>query len=292
MLVLSLGLGGCGGSSKPTLTIGARNTPEETILAQIYAQALRQAGYTVRANVNLGSEPADATKALARGRISGYPDHLSTPTGLSWGAGDPVPADPQKAYRQALGQLEAEDMTAFPPTPYSFTNLVGTLKPTADKRGLKTISDLEGQSEELTIAGVNGCHEAINCVEGLEKLYGLAFAGFIYNIAIPTEPFEAIETEFSDLAMLPSTDGRLSADKSQIATLEDNRHLFPAGNAIFVTTSQLADEAGSDFEATIVAAQKGLTLPVMQRLDAEVELEKRDPAAVAADYLKRAGSNG
>lgn len=59
-----------------------------------------------------------------------------------------------------------------------------------------------------------------------------------------------------------------------------------------MTRPKLVEEAGPDFEATIVAAQKGLTLPVMQRLDAEVELEEKAPAKVAAGYLQRAGLDG
>jgi glycine betaine/choline ABC-type transport system substrate-binding protein len=38
--------------------------------------------------------------------------------------------------------------------------------------------------------------------------------------------------------------------------------------------------------------QKGLTLPVMQELDARVELEKQSPAKAAAAYLKEAGYTG
>lgn len=292
-LVLSAGLAACGGSGGPTLTIGAPATAEETVLGQIYAQALQRAGFAV-ANVKLGTE-AESAAALRKGRVSAYPGHLSTPTSLAWsGKPDPVPANPEEAYRKALTQLEKEGMTAFRPAPFSFTNLVSALRSTARSRGLKKVSDLEGQSEELTISGAFGCHEAINCVEGLESLYHLRFAGFIDALSgsSSTELFEALGTGYPDLMMLPSTDGRLFAEKGKITTLEDDRRLFPAGNAIFVTTQKLAKEAGPGLEEAVVAAQKGLTLRVMQELDAEVELEKQSPAKVAAEYLDREGLNG
>jgi glycine betaine/choline ABC-type transport system substrate-binding protein len=281
-LALAALLLGCGDSSKVTLRIGVGDTAEEAVLGQIYAQALKGAGFDVEKTVTLHT---DGPTALERGTISGYTGHLnSTLTSLLGREPPEVPGDPQKAFEELRPGLEKKGLTAFPPTPFSFTNLVGALKKTADERGLKTISDLKGQSEELTIAGVTGCHESIDCVEGLERLYGLAFGGFIYKVTEETEPFQALETGFSDLAMLPSTDGRLATERGKLVTLEDDKHLFPAGNAIFVTTTEVAEEAGPAFEEAIVAAQRGLTLAVMQKLDAEVEIEKQSPTAVAAKY--------
>lgn len=289
VLALSMLAAACGESDKDvTLTIGTGDTAEEAILGQIYAQALRRAGYTVKKNVKLGSEAASAQNALERDRVSGYPDHLDTAlTNLLGHELEQVPTDPQEAYEEAKGGLEEKGLTALPPTPFSLTNAVGVLRKTAEQRDLKTVSDLSGQSEDLTIAGVSGCHQQINCVEGLERLYGFAFAGFIYKLSTETEPFQALETRFSDLAMLPTTDGRLATEKRKFVVLEEDKHLFPAGNATFVTKPEVVEDAGPGFEKAIVAAQKGLTLAVMQELDAKVEIEKQDPAAVAAEYLRR-----
>ena len=112
-------------------------------------------------------------------------------------------------------------------TPFSFANAVGALKDTAEDLDLEKVSDLRGKSEELTIAGVTGCHGEIDCVAGLEQLYKLFFGGFKYESGKPTEPFEALETGYTDLAMLPTTDGRLAAEDSKFVILEDDKQLFP-----------------------------------------------------------------
>ena len=52
------------------------------------------------------------------------------------------------------------------------------------------------------------------------------------------------------------------------------------------------EKAGPDFEGTIVQVQEGLTLPVMQELDARVELEKQTPKEAASSYLESAGYTG
>ncbi len=69
--------------------------------------------------------------------------------------------------------------------------------------------------------------------------------------------------------------------------LEDDKHVFPAGNVIFVTKKTIAEEAGPDYEKTIVEVQKGLTLAVMQELDARVELEKETAKEAAAAVPRR-----
>ena len=54
-----------------------------------------------------------------------------------------LPKDPQAAYEEAKTEFEKDGLTAFPPTPFTSSNEVAVTKETADKLGLKTISDLE-----------------------------------------------------------------------------------------------------------------------------------------------------
>ena len=71
--------------------------------------------------------------------------------------------------------------------------------------------------------------------------------------------------------------------------LEDDKEVFPAGNVIFVTKKSTVEEAGPDYEKTILQVQEGLDLKVMQELDARVELEKQTPKEAAAAYLEERG---
>jgi len=59
-----------------------------------------------------------------------------------------------------------------------------------------------------------------------------------------------------------------------------------------VTRRSTAWEAGSGYELTIQAVQEGLTLKVMQELNARVELEKETPKEAAKAYLESAGYVG
>jgi osmoprotectant transport system substrate-binding protein len=277
-------------NGKVSLTIGSKNFPEQEILGEIYAQALAAAGYQVKTDLNLGSETV-ALRAVKSGQISGYPEYASTALTSFFGLEpEEVPSDAQGAYEKAKAEFEKEGLTAFPPTPFASANAVGTLKTTAEKYDLEDVSDLEGVSEKLTLYGSPECRQRIDCLAGLEELYGLKFKSFKpVDIGLR---YTVLEKGQADLSILFTTDPQLSAEKDKFVILEDDKEVFPSGNVLFVTKKSTAEKAGPDYEKTIVEVQEGLTLEVMQELDARVELEKQTPKEAAAAYLKSAGYTG
>ncbi|MET0558649.1 MAG: glycine betaine ABC transporter substrate-binding protein [Solirubrobacterales bacterium] len=307
-LALTLGIAACGSSDdsssdeggggggaivsnpdngKVNLTIGSKNFPEQEILGEIYAQALKAAGYKVKSALNLGSETV-ALKAVKTNQISGYPEYASTALTSFFGLEpEEVPADATEAWEKANEEFEKEDLQAFEPTPFASANAVGTTKKTAEKYGLETISDLDGVSEKLSLYGSPECRQRIDCLAGLEKLYGLKFKSFTpVDISLR---YNVLEKGQADLSILFTTDPQLSAESDKFVILEDDKEVFPAGNIIFVTKKATAEKAGPDYEKTILQVQEGLDLKVMQELDARVELEKQTPKEAAAAYLKSAG---
>jgi osmoprotectant transport system substrate-binding protein len=293
LAVLALFFSACGGSpdnGDVTLMIGSRGTPEEEVLGHIYAQALSTAGYEVNGDFNLDTEFREVPLGeVQAGRISGYPEHVDAALKLLLEVSEEdLPNNPQRAYGMAKAKFEKEGLTAFPPTPYSLSRPVGLLKKTAKARDLKTVSDLRGQAEEMDILGFTNCHFALDCLAGIERYYHFYFRTitYMYTKRELQSRYKALEEGKFDTSFVYSTDGRLAGEKTKFVTLEDDKHAFPAGNVIFITSPKVVEEAGPDFEEAIAAAQKGLTLPVMQQLVAEVELEKKDPAKVAAGYLK------
>ena len=313
-LALTLGIAACGGSDdsttggsteggeaagaiqsnpdngKVSLTIGSKNFPEQEILGEIYAQALSAAGYKVKSALNLGSETV-ALKAVKTGQISGYPEYASTALTSFFGLEpEEVPSDANEAWEKANEEFEKEGLEAFEPTPFASANAVGTTKETAEKYDLENVSDLEGVSEKLSLYGSPECRQRIDCLAGLEKLYGLQFASF-HPVDISLR-YTVLEKGQADLSILFTTDPQLSAESDKFVILEDDKEVFPAGNIIFVTDQKVAEEAGPDYEKTILQVQKGLTLKVMQELDARVELEKETPKQAAQAYLENAGYVG
>jgi len=307
-LVLALGVAACGGGDDNNdtgtsgdnsanliksnsankgiqLTVGSKNFTEEYILGNIYAQALQAAGYDVKTNLNLGSEVI-AYKALQDGEVSGYPEYTSTLLESIFGA-KTVPADAQEAYDQAKQQLEPKGQTAFAPTPFADANAFGMLKTKADELGVTKISDLQGKSQDLNLYGSPECRERTDCLVGLQDTYGLQFKSF--NPVDIGLRYTVLDKGQADASIVFTTDAQLAANPDKYVLLEDDKGIFPSGNVIWVTDQSTVDKAGPDYMATIEKVQQGLTLPVMQELNARVDIDKQDPADVATQYLKEDG---
>ena len=267
------------------LTVGSKNFTEQYILGNIYAQALQAAGYDVKTNLNLGSEVI-AYKALQDGEISGYPEYTSTLLQSIFGK-EQVPADAQEAYAQAQQELEPKGETAFEPTPFADANALGMLKTKADELGATKISDLQGKSQDLNLYGSPECRQRADCLVGLQDVYGLQFASF--NPVDIGLRYTVLDKGQADASIVFTSDAQLSADPDTYVLLEDDKGIFPSGNVIWVTDQSTVQSAGPDYAATIEKVQKGLTLPVIQELNARVDIDKQDPAEVATQYLQEEG---
>jgi glycine betaine/choline ABC-type transport system substrate-binding protein len=268
-----------------TVTIGSKNFTEEFILGQIYAQALKAAGYTVKTQLNLGSEQI-AYRAVKSGQVDAYPEYTGTAlTSFFKLKATDVPHDDQKAYQLAKANFAKQSLTALAPTPFTDSNGVGMLKTEADKSGIKTISDLKPKASQLTFSGTPECPQRPDCLLGLEQVYGLKF-----KKVIPVDPalrYTVLQDKRADVSIVFTTDGQLAQGK--VALLQDDKHLFPPYNVTLVFKKSALDQLGPDARRTVELVQKGLTTQAMQELNSRVDIDKQTPAQVAKAYLSESG---
>ena len=272
-------------NSSTKLTIGSKNFTEQKVLGEIYAQALEAAGYDVSTQLNLGDEKT-ALKALEGGDISAYPEYTGTALLSFFGfTADKLPSDEGEAFDEAKAGFEKKNLTALPPTPFVSSNEVAVTKETADKLGLKTISDLEGKSQDLTLYGSPECRQRLDCKLGLEQVYGLKFKKFVpVDIALR---HEVLKKGQADVSIVFTTDPQNK--REGFVLLEDDKGMFPPYNSTLVVRNDVVEKAGPDFAKTVEMVNKGLTDEVMQELNARVDLDKQTPEDVAGQYLEESG---
>src|SRR5215207_517935 len=306
ILVLAPGVVGCGGDDEVAvggdtianligenpenrdvqITVGSKNFTEQLILGEIYAQALEAAGYDVKKRLNLGSEEI-ALRALEDGEIDSYPEYTSTAlTSFFDIPAEDVPADAQQAFEDSRADFEERNLTAFPPTPFSSANAVGLLTERADELGVSSISDLKRHSKDLTLYGSPECRKRGDCLVGLRDNYGLHFKRFT-PVGIGRR-YDVMDTGTADLSILFTTDPQLFVSDNYVI-LDDDKDVLPPGNVLFVARKETADEAGPDLRDVVESVQKELTLEVMQKLNARVDVDGRKPAEAARTYLKEFG---
>jgi osmoprotectant transport system substrate-binding protein len=267
------------------LVIGSKNFTEQKVLGEIYAQALAAAGYEVSTELNLGDEKT-ALKALEQGDISAYPEYTGTALLSFFGVtADKIPKDGLVAYAKAKEGFAKKDLTAEPITPFVSSNEVAVTKETADKYGLAKISDLSKVANKLTLYGTPECRQRLDCLLGLEKVYGLKFKKFVpVDIALR---HEVLTKGQADVSIVFTTDPQIK--REGFVLLDDDKGMFPPYNSTLVVRNDVLAKAGPDFDKVVADVSKGLTDEVMQELNARVDLDKKTPEVVAGEYLKEAG---
>ncbi|MCE1254798.1 MAG: quaternary ammonium transporter, partial [Anaerolineae bacterium] len=101
------------------LVVGSKDFTEEFIVAEMYAQILENAGFTVERKLNLGGTPI-AHEALLNGQIDLYPEYTST--GLLTVLKQSPLQEPQKIFDTVKsGYEEKFALTWLQPSPFNDT---------------------------------------------------------------------------------------------------------------------------------------------------------------------------
>jgi glycine betaine/choline ABC-type transport system substrate-binding protein len=272
------------GADGKSITVGSKNFTEQFVLGEIYSQALEAAGFTVKKELNLGSELI-AYKALQAGKVDAYPEYTGTALTSFFGVKTAdVPRDAQKAYEDTKTGFAEKDITALAPTPFENTYRLGMTKEGAAKIGDPTnISALADHDQDLSISGFPECKQRQDCLLGVEDTYGLKFKKFVTS----EQKYQVLDSGAADVAFIFTTDGDLASGK--YAILDDDKKFFPPYNITFAIRNEALDTIGPEGQKVIEDVQKPLTEKVMQELNARVDVDKQKPEEVAKAYLESAG---
>ena len=272
-------------NAKVSLKIGSKNFTEQRVLGEIFAQGLAAAGYKTSTDLSLADEQT-ALKALKGGQIDAYPEYTGTILGVFFKLpAAKIPSDPQKAYEVAKSKFASQGITELPPTPFTDSNEVAVLPKTAQKYGLKNISDLSKVASKLTLYGTPECRTRLDCLAGLEKVYGLKFKKFVPVSA--DQRHTVLQDGRADVSIVFTTDPQIKRDHEVL--LHDDKGMFPPYQSTLLMKDATAQKAGSDLAKVVDMLQKPLTDDAMQELDARVDLDKKTPAEVAKEYLSETG---
>ena len=271
-------------AAKGTIAVGSKNFTEQFILGEIYAQTLEAQGFKVRRRLNLGSEQV-AYKALKGGNIDMYPEYTGTAlTSFFKVKTADVPKDADEAYEQAKAEYAKNNITALERTPFQNTFIIASTKETAEKAGNpKTVSELFSENPNLSISGFPECRQRQDCLLGLRDTYG--FKG---KFVSSDGKFNDLDGGQSDLTLAFSTDPQLALTDKYVG-YEDDKQFFPPYNITLGIRNATIQKIGQPAVDTLVAVQEGMTEEAMRELNRRVEIEKQEPKAVAAAYLKEEG---
>jgi osmoprotectant transport system substrate-binding protein len=270
-------------SARPTIVLATKNFPEEYILGALYQQALQAKGFTVESKGSLGSTEL-VQAALTSGKINFYPEytgvivqdvfhHTSSPSSA-------------EATTELARKLEAaKGYTVLNATPFYDTDVMVVTNATAQKYGLKTISDLK-KVGPFKLGGFPECKTRNTCYIGYTKQYDLKDVTFVPLASISI--YAALDAGTILAGDGFSTDPPLGKN-SKYTVLTDPKHVTGYQNVVPIVTTSVAKELGPKFTDTVNAVSAKLTLPAIVAMNSAVEVDKQSPAAIAKAFLKANG---
>jgi osmoprotectant transport system substrate-binding protein len=275
--------GGGTQSPKGTITIGVSGAfAENQLVAEMYAQVLEKAGYTVKRQLDLGGrEVSDA--ALFAGQIDLKPEYLA----FELPKLDPN-ADTKGTAEQVLPRVqqaaEAKDLVALQFSPANSTNVFVVTPETAQKDSLAKMSDLAPVASQFVLGAPPDCDTNFACKEGLQQVYGITFKEIKPLDFGGPQTVTAIESGAVNVGELFSLDPTIT-EKGWVA-LEDDKDLQPAGNFFPLVRK---DKVTDDLTNLLNSVTTKLTTEGMLALVGKVQVDKQDVKAVATEFLTQNG---
>lgn len=285
------------GSEEPaaggSLTVGGANFTEMLVMQEIYAAALRDAGYDVEI-VSVENREQYEPSAES-GDIDVIPDYAATLTeylNLDENGPDaePVATGDVAATVEALRALaEPRGLTVLDASEAASQNAFFVTQEFADANALETLSDLGGLGEPLVLAAAAECPERPFCEPGLEQTYGLDITEVLPLGYGTLETKDAVTNGEAQVGQSGTTDGSLAA--AGLVVLEDDQSLQLADNITPVVNTETL-EANPEIEAILDAISQALTTEILAELNTRIDVDRELPADVATDFLTEQGLIG
>ena len=276
----SLGLSGTDHPSRSkTIVVGVSGAfAENQLVAEMYAQVLEHAGYTVEREFDLRSREVSQS-ALESGQIDLKPEYISSLL-LFLDSNAQGSSDPTDVARQVGDRLRPKGITVLTPSPAQDTNQFVANAKTAQAFNLTTLSSLAPVADRLTIGAPPECPLRPLCMLGLRDVYGILFEDFTPLDAGGPQTVAALKSDEVQIALMFSTDP--SIDANGFIPLLDDKHLQDAENITpVIRTEKLNDEVRRLLDA--VSAR--LSSDTVTELVGKVVIDGQDVAAVAMAFL-------
>lgn len=274
--------GTAGAASAQKIIIGGKNYTEQLVIAAITGEYLTAKGFSVDLRTGLG------TSALRQAQEAGQVDLYWEYTGTSLITFNKVTdkLDADATYARVRELDAAKGLVWLNPSRANNTYALAMRKADATAKGIATLSDLAAK-QKAGPAMKFGCNaEFYSRQDGLAPLqqaYGFQF-GRENVVRMDTGlVYQALRDSQVEVGLVFATDGRIPA--FDFVVLRDDKGFFPT-YAMTPVIRKAVQDANPRLTDLLNALSAKLDDQVMARLNALVDVDKKTPEQVAAEFLK------
>jgi len=275
-----------------TIAIGSKNFSENVLLGKMAIILLQSAGAIATDLTNIPGS-ASAREAMLNGQIQAMWEY----TGTGWitylGHEKPIP-DEEKQYAAVRDEdLKKNQLVWLKPAPMNNTYGFAITKKVFDKYKITKLSELN----KVPVPDRTFCVESelLNRPDGLKGMLEVYKVPLNDPKGVPRENLKTFQTgAIYDATAKGSctfgevftTDGRIVA--LDLKVLEDDRNFFPKYNVSLVVEEATAKKYPQIVQLIEPVSEK-LTDKVLLELNADIDVNGREPAEVGYDWLKKEG---
>jgi osmoprotectant transport system permease protein len=258
--------------AQPPVRVGSKAFTESVILGEVATQLLRSAGVPALHRRELGSTRV-LWNALLAGEIDVYPEYTGTI------AQELIPGMVGSGEAEIRAVLAARGVVMSRSLGFNDTYAIGVRRQKAERLGLSKLSDL-ARHPELKLAF---SHEFMDRSDGwpaLRARYALpqkGVRGLDHDLA-----YRGMSSGAIDATDLYSTDAEIRA--YDLRVLDDDRHLFPAYEAVLLWRKDM--EGRAPLAGPALRRLEGrIDERAMIAMNARAKLDHVPEAQVASDFL-------
>jgi osmoprotectant transport system substrate-binding protein len=263
-----------GATDSSTIVIGSQQYYSNEIIAEIYAQALENAGFTVERNFNIGQRDL-YMPSIEDGSIDLFPEY--TGNLLQFFDKDTTATQPDDVYA-ALKDALPDGLTVLDQSPATDQDSYNVTAAFAKEHNLTSIADL-ANVDGLVLGGAPELETRPYGPTGLKDVYGVTVS---FSATADTTVDELVAGNIQ-VADVYSADPLIKT--KDLVTLEDPKGLFLASNVVPLVNADIADEIAD----VINPVSAKLTPEGLIALNVESTQDQRSSEDIAKDWLAANG---
>lgn len=271
---LDNGSGGGEGSSE-TLVVGSQDYYSNEIVAEIYAQALEENGYTVDRQFRIGQREVYIPE-VEDGAIDVFPEY--TGNLLQYYVPDTEATTSDDVYAELETSLP-DGLRVLDQSAATDQDSYNVTKTFSEENGVTSLADLKDVTTPLTLGGNSELATRPYGPEGLKSVYGVDVAFTPIEDSGGPLTIKALQDDQVQIVNIYSANPAIAT--SDLVTLEDPEGLFLASHVVPLVGEKVTDEI-AEIINTVSAA---LTAEDLVALNALSVNEQQSADEIAADWL-------
>lgn len=263
------------GASSETIVVGSQDYYSNEIIAELYAQALEENGYTVERDFRIGQREVYVPE-IEDGAIDVFPEY--TGNLLQYYVPDTEATTSDDVYAELETSLP-DGLRVLDQSPATDQDSYNVTRAFSDENGVTSLADLKDVTTPITLGGNSELATRPYGPEGLKSVYGVDVAFTPIEDSGGPLTLKALVDDQVQMVNIYSADPNIAAN--DLVTLEDPEGLFLASNVVPVVSEKVTDEI-AEIINTVSAALTAEDLVALNSLSVN---DQESADQIASDWL-------